>query len=150
MLGACTMLMPIIINLLIALHLMALAMGVGGGLALSQVGPRLVAAPPDQRAPWWPLVTVYSRISRAGVVLLLITGPPVLWLKYGGGVGVNDWFKLKMLLVVVLLVSIGVGGWGTARLKRGDEGGGKLMKVSGTVTMLTVTAIVLAAVFAFN
>jgi hypothetical protein len=41
--------MPVIINLLIWLHLMGLAMGVGGGLALSQVGPRLVGAPPDQR-----------------------------------------------------------------------------------------------------
>lgn len=142
--------MPIIINLLISLHLMALAMGVGGGLALSQVGPRLVAAPLDQRATWWPLVAVYSRIAQAGIVLLLITGPLLLWLKYGGGVGLNDWFKLKMALVFALVVTIGVGMWGTARLKRGDEGGGKLMKVTGPLTMLTVTAIVLAAVFAFN
>jgi len=129
---------------------MGLAMGVGGGLALSQVGQLLVGAPPDQRTTWWPLVTVYSRIARAGIVLLLITGPLLLWLKYGGGAGLNDWFKVKMALVFVLVVGIGSGMWGTARLKRGDEGGGKLMKVTGRLTMLTVTAIVLAAVFAFN
>lgn len=142
--------MPVIINLLLSLHLMALAMGVGGGFALSQVGPRLVAAAPEQRTTWWPLVTVYSRIAKAGIILLLITGPLLLWLKYGGDAGLNGWFKLKMALVFVLVVSIGIGLWGTARLKRGDEGGGKLMKVTGPVTMLTVTAIVLAAVFAFN
>lgn len=73
-----------------------------------------------------------------------------MWLKYGGGVGLNDWFKLKMALVFVLVVSIGVGLSGSARLKRGDEGGGKLMKATGPVTMLIVAAIVLAAVFAFN
>lgn len=142
--------LPVITNLLFALHLMALAMGVGGGVALSQVGPRLVAAAPDQRATWWPLITIYSRIARVGVILLLITGPILLWLKYGGAAGLSGWFTLKMALVFVLIVSIGIGHWGTVRLKRGDEGGGKLMKMAGPVTMLTVTAIVLAAVFAFN
>ncbi len=142
--------MPVIINLVLSLHLIALAMGVGGGLALSQVGPRLVASAPDQRATWWPLVTVYSRIARAGIILLLITGPLLLWLKYGGEAGLNGWFKVKMALVLVLVVSIGVSHWGTARLKRGDEAAAKLMKITGPLTMLTVTAIVLAAVFAFN
>lgn len=142
--------LPVIINLLLALHLMALAMGVGGGLALSQVGPRLVAASPDQRATWWPLVTVYGRIARAGIFLLLITGPLLLWLKFGGDMGLNGWFKLKMALVLMLVASVGVGWWGAARLKRGDEGGGRLMKVTGLLTKLIVTAIVLAAVFAFN
>lgn len=141
---------PVIVDLLFWLHLMALAMGVGGGLAMSQVGPRLVAASPDQRATWWPLATVYSRIAGAGLVLLLITGPLLLWLKYGGGAGLNDWFKLKMALVALVVLSIGLSMWGMARLKRGDEGGGRLMKLAGPLTMLTVTAIVLTAVFAFN
>jgi hypothetical protein len=38
-----------ILKLLLWAHFIALAAGVGGGLGMSQVGPRLVNAPPDQR-----------------------------------------------------------------------------------------------------
>jgi hypothetical protein len=142
--------MPVIVNLLLWLHFIALGMGVGGGIAMSQVGPRLVAAAPEQRATWWPLATVFSRIAGAGLVLLLITGPLLLWLKYDGMEGLNDWFKLKLGLVAVAVATIGLSMWGLARLKRGDEGGGKLMKLTGPLTMLAVLGVILAAVFTFN
>jgi hypothetical protein len=142
--------LPVIINLLFWLHLMALAMGLGGGIAMSQVGPRLAAVTPDQRATWWPLATVYTRIAGAGLILLLITGPLLVWLKYGGYEGLNDWFKLKMALVALVVLTTGLTMWGAARLKRGDEGGAKLMMVAGPLTSLGVAAVVLAAVFTFN
>ncbi|HEY3948309.1 hypothetical protein [Phenylobacterium sp.] len=142
--------MAILIDLLLWLHFLALAMGVGGGLAMSQVGPRLIAAAPAEREPLWPLATVYSRIAGGGLVLLLITGPLLLWLKFGGMGGLNDWFRLKLALVAVSVVTIGLSEWGLARLKRGDEGGGRLMRITGPLTLVTVLAIVLAAVFAFN
>jgi hypothetical protein len=142
--------MSVIIDLLFWLHLMALAMGIGGGIAMSQVGPRLLAATPDQRAPWWPLATAYSRIAGTGLILLLITGPVLVWLRYGGIEGLNGWFKLKMALVVVIVLTVGLSMRGMARLRRGDEGGGKLMKVAGALTTLTAAAIALAAVFSFH
>jgi hypothetical protein len=142
--------MPVVINLLFWLHLMALAMGIGGGLAMAQVGPRLLAATPDQRATWWPLAKAFSRVTSAGLVLLLITGPLLVWLKFGGIEGLNGWFKLKMALVAVIVLTIGLGMWGMGRLRRGDEGGGKLMMVAGPLTSLTAAAITLAAVFTFN
>jgi uncharacterized membrane protein len=142
--------MLVIINLLFWLHLMALAMGIGGGIAMSQVGPRLIAATPDQRTLWWPLATVYSRIAGTGLILLLITGPLLVWLKYGGIEGLNGWFKFKMALVAVIVLTMGLSMRGLARLRRGDEGGGKLMKVAGPLTTLTAAAITLAAVFSFH
>ena len=129
---------------------MALAMGIGGGIAMSQIGPRLVAATPDQRMPWWPLATVYTRIAGMGLILLLITGPLLVWLRYGGIEGLNGWFDLKMALVAVIVLTVGLSIWGMARLRRGDEGGGRLMKVAGPLTTLTAAAITLAAVFSFH
>lgn len=140
----------IIVKLLLWVHLIALAMGLGGGLGMSQVGPRLVAAAPDQREPWWPLAKVFSHVATLGLVLLLITGPLLLWLKFGDMQTKNVWFQAKLGLVVIAIVTISLTKWGLARLKRGDEGGGKLMSVTGPLTSLTVLAIVLAAVFAFN
>jgi hypothetical protein len=55
-----------------------------------------------------------------------------------------------MVLVVVAVLTIGLSHVGLAKLRRGDEAGGKLMAIGGPLTMLTVLAIVLAAVFAFN
>jgi hypothetical protein len=142
--------MAVVVNLLLWAHFVALALGIGGGLAMSQVGPRLAAAAPDQRATWWPLATVFSHIATVGLVLLLITGPLILWLKFGGFGGLNAWFTLKMALVAVAVVTIGLSHWGLGRLRRGDEGGGRLMAITGPLTMLTVLGVVLSAVFAFN
>jgi hypothetical protein len=142
--------MNIVINLLFWLHLMALAMGLGGGIGMSQVGPRLVKATPEDREKLFPLASAYNRISTIGLVLLLVTGPAVLWLKFGGFQGMNHWFMLKMALVLVVIVAMGLAHAGLARLKRGDEKGGKLMMIAGPITALTTAGVVLAAVFAFN
>jgi putative membrane protein len=138
------------VKLLLWVHLIALAMGLGGGLGMSQVGPRLVAAAPDQREPWWPLAKVFSHVSAIGLVLLLITGPLLLWLKFGDFQQANVWFQAKLGLVVIAIITTGLTKWGLARLKRGDEAGGKLMSVTGPLTGLTVLAVALSAVFAFG
>ena len=142
--------MSVLINLLIWIHLLALAMGFAGGIGMSQVGPRLAAAAPDQRATWWPLVNVFGRIAHIGLGLLLITGPVILWLKYHGAGGLNAAFAIKMGLIVLAVIAIGVSDWGKKRLKNGDEGGAKVMAASGPVTVLLMLGVVLSAVFAFN
>jgi putative membrane protein len=143
--------MEIAVKLLLWVHLLALAMGLGGGIGLSQVAPRLIAAAPDERGAWWPMVKVFSRIANIGLVLLVITGPILLRLKFGGGgQGQNLWFVLKMCLVVVAVGLVGFTSWGATLLERGDEGGGKLMSITGPLTGLTIVAVALAAVFAFG
>lgn len=142
--------MDVLVNLLLWVHLMALAMGVGAGIGMSQVGPRLMMAAPDQRAIWWPLARVFSRAVALGFVLLLITGPLMLWLKFDGAGGLSGWFSVKMALVAVMVVTVGLSEWGFARLKRGDEGGGRLMSITGPLTMVAAVGVVLCAVFTFN
>ncbi len=142
--------MSVIVNLLIWVHLLALIMGFAGGIAMSQIGPRLAAAAPDQRATWWPLANTFTGIAHAGLVLLLVTGPLILWLKYQGGGGLSAAFAIKMGLMVLAIVAIGASSWGKARLKRGDEGGARVMAAAGPVTMLLMLGVVLSAVFAFN
>lgn len=73
-----------------------------------------------------------------------------MWLRYDGIEGMNGWFKLKMALVVVIMLTMGLSMWGMGRLRRGDEGGARLMKVAGPLTTLTAAAITLAAVFSFH
>ena len=142
--------MGVFTNLLLWLHLAALGMGMGGGLAMSQIGPRLVRAGPEQRETWWPVAKGVSRISAIGMVLLLVTGPLMLWLKYGGFGGLNVWFHVKLALVVLAAVLMGLSQMGMAKLRRGDEAGGRLMMIAGPLTGLTTLGVILAAVFAFD
>lgn len=138
------------INILLWLHFMGMAMGVGGGVALSQIGPRLVAATAEQRGAWWPLETFFSRIGAGGLVILLITGPLMVWLKFAGLGGMTTWFWAKMALVVVATAGIGLHEWAGARFKRGDESAAPLMFIGGRLAGGAMALVVLCAVFAFN
>jgi len=139
-----------IVKLLLWAHLAALAAGIGGGLGMSQVGPRLVNGPADQRATWWPLAQAFRMLSNVGLVVMLVTGPLMIWLKYGGVSGLNVWFTAKMALIVVAIALVGASEVGLARLKRGDEAGGKLAMTAGPLIGVTFFVVILAAVFAFN
>jgi hypothetical protein len=142
--------MNTLINALIFIHFMGLAMGFAGGIAMSQVGPRLAAATAERREEMWPLATTLTRIALVGLVILLVTGPLVLWLKFNGPGGLTAWFWAKMAFVGAGVATIGLTESAKARFKRGDEAAARLMNATGTATGILLTLAVLCAVFAFN
>lgn len=93
-------------TLLSWLHFIGVGMGMGGGIALSQVGPRLIFAPANERKLLWALESFFSRIGAGGLAILLISGPLMLWLKFGGASGLSWWFWAKMSLVAVALIGV--------------------------------------------
>ena len=95
--------MELFLTLLLWLHFMGLAAGLGGGIALSQTGPRLMTASDHERPLVWKLERAFSAIASAGVALLLVSGPLLVWLKYGGFEAMPPWFWVKMVLVVIAL-----------------------------------------------
>jgi hypothetical protein len=137
-------------DILLWLHLLGLAMGVGLGFAMSQVGPRLLAAGPTERARLWPLHKFLGRVITVGLILLLITGPLMLWLKFGGAAGLGWPFSVKMFFVAATLVFVVLGRWAAVRLERGDEAAAKLMSVSGPLTGISALLAMLFAVITFN
>jgi putative membrane protein len=137
-------------NLLLWLHFIGIGMAVGGGIALSQTGPKLVAAPVDRRDELWRFETFFSRLGAAGIVILLITGPLMLWLKFGGPGGLSNWFWAKMALVTVAVVAVGLHEWAGARFKRGDKAAVPLMFIGGRLAGAAIVLAMLSAVFTFN
>lgn len=135
---------------LLWVHFVALAMGLGGGIAMSQIGPRLVAAPADQRELWWPVANTVTRISLVGMVLLLLSGPALLMLKYNDVQGLGVWFMVKMALVLVALVALGLTERAKAQFKRGDEAAGQMMIRTGPIIAVSVLGVVAAAVLTFH
>jgi len=139
-----------LINSLIFIHFAGLVMGFAGGISMSRVGPMLVAATGERREALWPLANTLTRIALLGLVILLVTGPLVLWLKFHGPAGLSTWFMAKMGFVAAGVVSIGVTEWAKARFRRGDESVAGLMNAAGGATGLLLTLAMLCAVFAFN
>ena len=141
--------MPVI-NGLIWLHFVGLVVGFGGGIGMSQVGPRLVKAPPDQREPLWPMYAAFNRMAMIGLGLMLITGPAVVALKFGGPGALGLWFDIKILLIILALMAIGFSHMGKAKFRRGDEGAAAQMVIGGCITGGLLVLTMLAAVMAFN
>jgi putative membrane protein len=135
---------------LLWLHFLAIGMATGGGIALSQVGPRLIAAPADQRELLWHFETFFSRIGAGGLVVLIVTGPLMLWLKFGGPGGLGRWFWAKMAFVVLALIGVAVHDWAGRRFRRGDQTAVLSMVVGGRLAGAAIVLAMLCAVITFG
>jgi uncharacterized membrane protein len=91
-----------------------------------------------------------SAVGRVGFGILIVTGPLLVWLKYGGMAGFTVWFTLKMVFVVILLVSVITSGVLGKRAEHGDMSVLQWLPRLGILNILVLLAIVLCAVFAFN
>ena len=138
------------INVLLWLHFIGVGMGMGGGIALSQIGPRLVVAPIDQRQLLWSLEVFFARVGAGGLGILLVSGPLMLWLKFDGPSGLNWWFSAKMLLVGVALIGVILHEWAGRRFRNGDGSAVPLMFIGGRAAGIGIVLAMLCAVFTFN
>ena len=136
-------------NLLFWFHFIGLGMGVGGGIALSQVGPKLNSEQGSALELAWSLEVVFSRVATIGIVILLITGPLMVWLKFGGLQAFNWWFNLKMGFVGLAVIGATVHEYAGRRF-RGGRGEYRLMEISGRLAGGGMIAAMLCAVFTFN
>ena len=141
--------MDIVVNLLFWLHFLGLAMGLGGGIALGLTGPKLQTAKGEDLAFVWQMETTFSRVATTGLATLLVTGPLMVWLRFGGFAGFSWWFGLKMCFVALAVVGAALHQWAGHRYRAG-RGGYSLMAFSGRLAGGSMIAAVLCAVFAFN
>ena len=139
-----------LISILLWLHFIGVGMGMGGGLALAQVGPRLIAAPAEQRQLLWDLEVFFSRVGAGGLAILLLTGPLMLWLKFGGPSGLTWWFSAKMAFVLVALIGVVLHEWAGRRFRKGESGAVPMMFFGGRMAGAGIVAAMLCAAITFG
>jgi hypothetical protein len=142
--------MDIVINLVLWLHIMAFVAGGANGVVGPIIGARLAGATAEQRVGYFGVMGALSQVGKVSMVVLLITGPLLLWLKYGGLGGANMWFWVKMALIVVLLASIIIGEINFKKEQAGDLAAAKTADIAHKVSGLAFAGVLLAAVLAFN
>ena len=129
--------------LLKIVHFIALAIGLGGGIANAIVGAKITSRDPALGGPAQKLI---GRLSFAALILLWITG---LWMLFGyyGFSDLSPWFWVK-ILAVLALTGAGVTAQ-LAMLKPGPDTPAKMKKLGMIMTGAATLAVILA-VFAFT
>ena len=137
-------------DILLALHLVGLMLGAGGGFG-SAVTARVAAGrPPEQAAVLRSLGPDLARLSTAGLVVMLLTGLALVFAKYGGFAGLPGLFWVKMLFVLTLTLAAILMQMTYGQIRRGELAAAKRLPVLGPVAGLSSLLAVAFAVFAFH
>jgi hypothetical protein len=142
--------MDILNSLLLWIHLVALAAGGVATFGIPVVGSKMATATPETRPLLFSIVMGMSKIGRAGLGLLIVTGPLLFWLKWNFTSLDMVWFGIKMVLVLVLLGLVIFAGINANRAQAGDRAAAMRQPQIGMASMAVFLLIVLSAVFAFG
>jgi hypothetical protein len=142
--------MDILNNILFWIHLVSLSLGGAATFGIPVVGSMMPTATAETRPVLFKVADGLSKVSRGGLAGLIITGPLLVWLKFGGTAGFTGWFWAKMVLVVLLLIAVIIAGINAKRAQAGDMAAAKRAPMIGGIAMLLLLGVVLCAVFAFS
>ena len=135
---------------LLWLHFIGIGMAVGGGIGLSRVGPQLVKSAESESKLLWPLEIFFGRIGAAGFLILLVTGPAMLWIHFNGVTGMPWLFWVKMIFVTVAFIAIGIHEWAGVKFRKGDQSVIPLMFTGGRIAGASIVLAMAFAVMTFS
>ena len=139
-----------IVDIILFLHLLGLMMGAGGGFGSMIVMRGALKLPPDQAGPVRGLGPALGRFSTIGLILMLLTGPALVSMKYGGFGGLPSLFWVKMIFVVSLTLAAITLELTYASVKRGNMAAAKRLPALGPWAGMSSLLAVLCAVLAFH
>jgi len=84
------------------IHFLALAVGIGGGVANAVIGARTRKADPAARPVLSGIQATIGKLSLASLILLWVSGVALTYLHYSGWANLPSSFWLKIIFVVIL------------------------------------------------
>lgn len=142
--------MEIFNNILFWLHLVSLAVGGAASFGIPVVGGLMPTVAPEVRPTLFKVIKGLSTVGRGGLAGLIVTGPLLVWLKFGGVSGFTGWFWAKMVFVVILIGLIAWAGVNARRAEGGDMDAVKRAPMIGGLATLVLLAVIFTAVFEFG
>lgn len=141
--------MEILVNILLWLHIVALVVGGTNSVVMPVIGSKMATATPEVRTTLFSIADRLANFGKGAMAVLLITGPLMLWLRYGWTIP-NFWFWVKMALIVVMLVGISLAAVNAKKAQTGDMAAAGKARQAGMVTAAAFLGVLLSAVFAFG
>jgi hypothetical protein len=137
-------------DILLALHLLGLMMGAGGGFG-SMIAARVaLTRPPEQAAVLRSLGPTMANFSGIGLILMLATGFALVFLKYGGFGALSAMFWIKIVFVTTLTLAAITTQLTYSQIKAGNVAAAARLPVLGPIAGLSSILAVLFAVLAFH
>lgn len=129
-------------TLLLIAHLSGLMLVAAAFLPLLGMMGQGGAAPQTNR--------LLTRFGHYGIIVLLLSGPLLIWVRYGGFDGISHWFWAKMGFVVLLAAGVVISAMSARKMRAGDAGATARVRFGRIVAVVSLLAIVVFAVLAFN
>ena len=85
-----------------------------------------------------------------GIIVLLVSGPILLFVRFGGFDGVSHWFWAKMGFVLLLAAGVVTSAMSARKMRAGDAAATQRVRLGRIVSVLSLVSIVVFAVLAFN
>lgn len=142
--------MDVLNDILFWIHLVSLGLGGAAAFGLLVVGSKMAGATAETRPALFAVAHGLSSVGRAGIGLLVITGPLLIWLKFGGFADLNAWIWVKLVLVVVLLGVVIYGGINSKKAEKGDREAAMRAPKIGMAGMALFVLIIGSAVLTFG
>lgn len=142
--------MDIVEDLLLWIHLIALVGGGASAVAMPVIARQVRTATPEARTALWAVGKRLTMAARGSVVVLLVTGPLLFWLKWDFSAPSMTWFGIKMLFVLAIIAAMIVSGVNARKAMQGDAAAQRTMQLAGMLSGLSLLIVVLAAAFAFG
>jgi hypothetical protein len=140
----------LVTDILLALHLIGLMMGAGGGFGSMITMREAAKRPPEQVAVLRTLGPAMASFSMIGLVLMWATGLLLVFLKYGGFDALPALFWVKIVFVATLTVSAIVMQMTYAHMKAGNAAAAARLPILGPISGMSSILAVIFAAFAFH
>jgi protoporphyrinogen IX oxidase len=137
-------------SLLLWIHIVALVAGGSNSVIMPIIGAALPKVDDQTRVTLFKIGFQMATVGKLAAAVLLISGPLLLWLKYGGLQGIASWFWVKMALIVVMFVAIIFEEANFKKSASGDHAAAKKSKLGGITAAVAFLGVILAAVLTFN
>ena len=142
--------MDILVDILFWIHLVSLGLGGAAVFGIPVVGSKMATATAETRPLLFSIANGLSTIGRTAIGLLIVTGPLLVWLKFGGVDGLSGWFWAKMALVVVLLGVVIYGGLNARKAQAGDRQAAMRAPQIGMAGIVVFVLVIGCAVMSFS
>lgn len=136
--------MDVVFDLALMAHLLALLAAGATVIAMPLIAQRMAGAGADVRQTLGGLAQRIGLTSRIAFLVLLISGPLMVWIRFGGLSGMNVWFWIKMALIVAMAGGMAASGYYRSRGNAAAAG------AAANVSRLSLLGVIVSAVLAFN
>ncbi len=137
-------------DVLLILHFIGLGMGFSASVG-NVIIMRLIQASPKDMPVLGRFPPIAAKVGASGLVILLITGPIMLYTKYNGAWGALSWtFAAKLVFVAILTIMVILLEMTMSQVRKGNLAVAARLPIYGRIAGVSLLLVIIFAVITFN